>query len=150
MAENTQFQTIVDDFTFLDSWDDRYRYLIELGGKLSPLSAQERCAANKVHGCASQVWLVAKTGDGRDPELTFRGDSDAHIVKGLIAVLLALYSGQTASRIAATDAAARLAELDLSAHITPQRSNGVRAMIQRIRDIAAAAAAHSAADIAGR
>jgi cysteine desulfuration protein SufE len=150
MAENPQFQTIVDDFTFLDSWDDRYRYLIELGGKLSPLSVQERCAANKVHGCASQVWLVAKAGEGRDPELTFRGDSDAHIVKGLIAVLLALYSGQTASRIAATDAAARLAELDLSAHITPQRSNGVRAMIQRIRDIAAAAAAHSDVDIAGR
>jgi cysteine desulfuration protein SufE len=152
MSPNQTFDAIVDDFAFLDNWDDRYRYLIELGGDLKPLSAAEHGPGNKVHGCASQVWLVCeKRGDG-DPALVFRGDSDAHIVRGLIAVLLALYSGKRASEIAAVDAATQMARLDLSAHITPQRSNGVRAMIRRIREHgeAAAAAAHPAGASVGR
>lgn len=127
------FDEILADFAFLDDWDDRYKYLIDLGRALPPYPEDKRDDAHKVRGCASQVWLDARLEDGL---LHFRGDSDAHIVKGLVGVLLALYSGRSPQEIVAADAAAALAPLDLSAHLTPQRSNGLASMAARIRAIA--------------
>jgi len=136
---------IIDDFDILDSWDDRYRYVIELGRKLPPLPAPEHNEKNKVLGCASQVWLVSQTKAGPDgPVLEFAGDSDAHIVKGLIAILFALYSGQPARKILDTDAIATFRQLGLGEHLTPQRSNGFRSMVERMRADAQAALAHAA------
>lgn len=128
------FDDIVADFAFLDDWDDRYKYLIDLGRALPPYPEEKRDDARKVRGCASQVWLDPRRVDGR---IEFAGDSDAHIVKGLVAVLLALYSGRTPDDILKVDAAAALAPLDLAAHLTPQRSNGLASMVKRIRAIAA-------------
>lgn len=134
----TDFETIADDMAFLDDWEDRYKYIIDLGRALAPLSEAEHDDTHKVRGCASQVWLVF---DEASPgAIRFRGDSDAHIVKGLIALLHALYDGKPAADVLATDAKAALARLDLEAHITPQRSNGLSAMIERIRAQAAAEA----------
>ena len=137
-------ERILDDFGVLDSWDDRYRYVIELGRTLPPLPEAARIEANKVQGCASQVWFVseqrpAKNGGG--PVVEFCGDSDAHIVKGLIAILFALYSGQPAKHILDTDAIALFNRLGLREHLTPQRSNGFRSMVERIRADARAAVA---------
>jgi len=134
---------IIENFSSLDQWDDRYRYLIELGRELPPLAEAAHSAANKVHGCASQVWLDTTTdssGAG-GPVLTFAGDSDAHIVRGLIAVLFAIFSGQHARDILATDALAVFEKLGLREHLTPQRSNGFRSMVERIRADARAALA---------
>ena len=128
------FSDIVDDFTFLDEWDERYKYLIDLGRSLAPYPDDKRDDAHKVKGCASQVWLDISIRDGK---LEFAGDSDAHIVKGLVALLIALYSGRTPSEILDIDAEAALAPLDLKSHLTPQRSNGVASMIARIRAAAA-------------
>ncbi len=131
---------IVANFDLLDDWEDRYRYLIELGRELEPLEAVAHNDHNKVRGCASQVWvesLVVASGEG--PRLALRGDSDAHIVRGLIALVFALYSGRTATDILDTDAQELFRKLGLSAHLTPQRSNGVRAMVERIKGDAAAA-----------
>jgi cysteine desulfuration protein SufE len=134
------FDKILADFELLDDWEDRYRYVIELGRGLEPLPETEHSAANKVEGCVSQVWLATKVyPDGGDPRLTFIGDSDAHIVRGLIAILFALYSGKTAQEILGIDAAAILARLHLNEHLTPQRSNGLMAMVKRIRSDADAA-----------
>jgi cysteine desulfuration protein SufE len=125
---------IVENFSLLDDWDDRYRYLIELGRMLAPLPDAARTEANKVRGCTSQVWLSTTVEDNAgDPVLKFVGDSDAHIVRGLVAILLALYSGQPASRIVATDAVALFDKLSLREHLTPQRSNGFRSMVDRIQ-----------------
>lgn len=133
-------QQIMDDFEVLDSWDDRYRYVIELGRALPPLPAEEHIDPNKVQGCASQVWLVSETRPGTNgPVLDFRGDSDAHIVKGLIAILFELYSGQPAQKILETDANEVFNRLGLGEHLTPQRSNGFRSMVNRIRADAQAA-----------
>ncbi|MGQ7794599.1 SufE family protein [Faunimonas sp. B44] len=132
---------LIEDFQFLDDWEDRYRYVIELGKELAPLSPDERCDANKVRGCASQVWLVTERSEGNDPVLTFRGDSDALIVRGLIAVLLEIFSGRTAQEILAVDAEEVLAGLGLREHLTSQRSNGLSSMVARIRRDAAAALA---------
>ena len=134
-------ETLIDDFQFLDDWEDRYRYVIELGRTLEPLGADERNSANKVLGCASQVWLVTEIAGEGDPVLRFRGDSDALIVRGLIAVLLAIYSGRPASEILAVDAEAVFAKLGLREHLTSQRSNGLSSMVARIRRDAAAALA---------
>lgn len=124
------FDTIAGDFAFLDDWDERYRYLIDLGGRLPPLPEEARNEDHRVRGCASQVWLdFTREGD----VLRIVGDSDAAIVRGLIAVLLSLYSGKTLAEIRETDAEAALATLELKDHITPQRSNGVVSMIARIR-----------------
>lgn len=132
--------TIIESFGYLDDWEERYRYLIELGRDLPPFPDEARTAANKVEGCASQVWLLSRMQPSPEgPALTFQGDSDAHIVKGLVALILAFYSGHTAREIAAMDAGALLADLGLSDHLTPQRSNGVRAMVQRIKAEAARA-----------
>jgi len=127
---NERIEKIIDDFELLDSWDDRYRYVIELGRKLPELPAEDHNDANKVQGCASQVWLTSERKDGNAIE--FQGDSDAHIVKGLIAILFALYSGETADKILTTDANAVFNQLGLGEHLTPQRSNGFRSMVERI------------------
>jgi cysteine desulfuration protein SufE len=134
---------IIENFDLLDEWDDRYRYLIELGRALPPLPDSARTAANKVPGCASQVWLstsITPNGSG-GPVLAFEGDSDAHIVRGLIAVLFALYSGKNAREILSADAVALFEKLGLREHLTPQRSNGFRSMVERIRRDANAALA---------
>jgi cysteine desulfuration protein SufE len=137
----TDIDDIIDNFSVLDQWDDRYRYLIELGRELPPLADAAHSDANKVHGCASQVWLDTKVRpNGADgPVLTFAGDSDAHIVRGLIAVLFALFSGKHARDILAIDALALFERMGLREHLTPQRSNGFRAMVERIRSDARAA-----------
>jgi len=132
---------ILADFELLDDWEDRYRYVIELGRSLEPLPDAARTPANKVQGCVSQVWLstsLAKNGSPSGPELRFIGDSDAHIVRGLIAILLAIYSGQPAQNILATDAEAVFDRLGLRDHLTPQRSNGLMSMVKRIRSDAQA------------
>lgn len=126
---------IIANFEILDELDDRYRYLIELGRELAPLPPDAHDDLNRVRGCASQVWLETQVeGMGSsDPVLRFRGDSDAHIVKGLIYLALALYGGRPASEIAATDATPLFARLGLGGHMTRQRSNGFAAMVERIR-----------------
>lgn len=136
---------IEENFALLDEWEDRYRYVIELGRGLAPISDAERSDRNKVRGCASQVWLVSETtpDTARGPLLHFRGDSDAHIVRGLIAILLAQYSGQPASEISRFDPEPLLARLGLRDHLTPQRSNGVASMVERIRADAKAALQHA-------
>ena len=139
----TTLDEIVDNFSLLEEWDDRYRYVIELGRGLSPLAERDRSEANKVQGCASQVWLattVRPNGQG-GPMLTFCGDSDAHIVRGLIAILFAMFSGKQARDILSTDAIAVFERLGLREHLTPQRSNGFRSMVERIRADAQAALA---------
>jgi cysteine desulfuration protein SufE len=126
---------IRENFELLEDWDDRYRYVIELGRTLEPMPEAEHSAANKVQGCASQVWLSKKLERSNAGEalLKYLGDSDAHIVRGLIAILLTLYSGHTPQQILATDAIAIFNELGFREHLTPQRSNGLRAMVERIR-----------------
>jgi cysteine desulfuration protein SufE len=142
-APETTIAEIEDNFALLDQWDDRYRYVIELGKALPPLPAADHVEANKVQGCASQVWLVThKKPDGAGgPVLSFEGDSDAHIVRGLIAILFALYSGKSAKAIVDTDAIEVFDRLGLRENLTPQRSNGLRSMIERIRAEAKAALA---------
>ena len=131
---------IIANFDLLDDWEDRYRYLIELGRELEPLEPIAHNDHNKVRGCASQVWVESTAvPSGEGPRLELRGDSDAHIVRGLIALVFGLYSGQTAADILRTDAQELFEKLGLSAHLTPQRSNGVRAMVERIKRDAAAA-----------
>ena len=132
------FEDIRADFEFLDAWDDRYKYLIDLGRNLEPYPEAHRDDAHKVRGCASQVWLYDARENG---VIAFKGDSDAHIVKGLVALLIALYSGKTPQEILATDTEAELAPFDLTDHLTPQRSNGLVSMVKRIRDIASEEAA---------
>lgn len=134
-AKIPAFDDIVADFEFIDEWDEKYRYIIDLGKNLEPLTDEERSEANKVRGCASQVWLVF---EGAGDDVRFRGDSDASIVKGLVALMVSLFSGKDKGEVTATDAEARLAEIDLAEHITPQRSNGVASMIKRIKAEAAA------------
>jgi cysteine desulfuration protein SufE len=124
------FTEIAENLSYLDDWEDRYKYIIELGQALPPLSDDEKNAANKVNGCVSQVWLVTE----RDRDmLTYRGESDAMIVRGLAAILIALYSGRPANEIAETDAIALFDDLGLREHLSTQRSNGLVAMVNRIR-----------------
>lgn len=134
-------ERIFEDFEFLDEWEDRYRYVIDLGRDLPPFPESARTPQNKVQGCVSQVWLETTRGDGADPVMRFAGDSDAHIVRGLVAIMLALFSGRRASEIARIDAEAVLRRLGLDEHLTPQRANGLRSMVARIRRDAAVAAA---------
>jgi cysteine desulfuration protein SufE len=137
---------IIENFSLLEEWDDRYRYVIELGRMLAPLPDAARTEVNKVQGCASQVWLQTTVQpDGQaGPFLNFVGDSDAHIVRGLIAILLALYSGKPAREILSIDALGLFDGLGLREHLTPQRSNGLRSMVERIRAEARGALAHAA------
>ncbi|MBA8841582.1 MULTISPECIES: SufE family protein [unclassified Ochrobactrum] len=135
----TTIDSIMSDFEFLDDWEDRYRYVIDLGKDLSPYPDDARDAEHKVQGCVSQVWLKTMPHSGADPVIEFLGDSDAHIVRGLVAIVLALYSGKRASEILAIEPESVLKTLGLDEHLTPQRSNGLRAMVARIRREAEAA-----------
>ncbi|HET7191308.1 MAG TPA: SufE family protein [Pseudolabrys sp.] len=139
----TTIDEIVENFALLDEWDDRYRYVIELGRTLPPLAESAHAEANKVQGCASQVWLLThvKPNGPTGPVLTFEGDSDAHIVRGLIAILFSVYSGKRAREILSIDALKLFDQLGLKENLTPQRSNGLRAMVERIRAEAGAALA---------
>lgn len=133
-ATMTTIDEIRDNFALLDEWDDRYRYVIELGRTLEPMPEAEHSAANKVNGCVSQVWLqkLVDRSSGA-PILKYRGDSDAHIVRGLVAIVLSLYSGRTPQQILDTDAIAVFDEFGFRDHLTPQRSNGLRSMVERIK-----------------
>ena len=140
---------ICADFALLDEWEDRYRYVIELGRTLKPLPDKLRTDANKVRGCASQVWLATKVKrqDGGSPQLNFEADSDAHIVRGLIAILFAIYDGKSSDEILAIDPEPIFAELGLKDHLTRQRSNGLASMVARIRsDATEASVGHTAAE----
>lgn len=133
-----EFEDLVETFGFLEDWEDRYRHVIDMGKALPPLAEAERVPATRVEGCASQVWLVPEIeGAGSAAVLTFRGESDAMIVRGLIAVLQTLYSGLTVAQAVDVDAEAELGRLGLQDHLSAQRSNGLRAMVARIREIAA-------------
>lgn len=138
MTDRPDFSEIADNFAFLDDWEDRYKYLIELGQTLPPLPESARTPDNKVSGCVSQVWLTASPSADTPSRIYFEGDSDAMIVKGLVAVLLALYSGHSAAEIAETDALGVLDQLGLREHLTTQRSNGLSAMVKRMQAEAAA------------
>jgi len=131
------FEDIVADFEFLEDWEDRYRYVIDRGRSMEALDDALKVPATKVDGCASQVWLHPKIENGR---FSFEGDSDAMIVRGLIAVLKALYNDVAVQEVVKIDAPAELARLGLNEHLSAQRSNGVRAMIERIRSVASEAA----------
>ncbi|MEM6440283.1 MAG: SufE family protein [Pseudomonadota bacterium] len=141
-AAPPDFEEIAESFEFLDDWEDRYGYVIELGKAMEPLEPALKGPETKVDGCASQVWIVPRLEDGASGaaprRLHFDGDSDALIVRGLIAILRALYSGRTAAEILATDAEAALARLGLNEQLSSQRSNGLRAMVKRLRDLAEA------------
>lgn len=141
----TKIDDIVENFTLLDEWDDRYRYVIELGKALPPMPDSNHTDANKVQGCASQVWLISHVApNGADgPIMTFEGDSDAHIVRGLVAILIALYSGMPARNILKTNALELFDRIGLRENLTPQRSNGLRSMVERIRTEASAALARA-------
>ena len=135
---------ILENCAFLDDWQDRMSYVIELGRGLPPLPEAERTAEHKVQGCASQVWLVSHAdpaGDPSDPVLRFEGESDAHIVRGLVAIVLAIYSGKRASEIMATDALALFSQMGLIEFLSAQRANGLRSMVNRIKAEAVAARA---------
>ncbi len=137
----TALDDLSAEFEMLGDWEERYRYVIDLGRELEPLSDAERSEANKVRGCASQVWLTThvKPDGAAGPVMTFEGDSDAHIVRGLVAILIALYSGKGARDILAIDALDLFDRIGLRENLTPQRSNGLRSMVERIRAEAAAA-----------
>lgn len=136
----TAIDDLLADFEVLDDWEDRYRHVIELGRELAPLPEADHTAENKVKGCASQVWITSHTGGPKDdPVITFQGDSDALIVKGLVAIAFMIYSGKTARQILTIDAGEVLGKLGLSGHLTQQRSNGFASMIQRIKSDAQAA-----------
>jgi cysteine desulfuration protein SufE len=143
----TTIDEIRDNFALLDEWDDRYRYVIELGRMLEPMPEAEHSPQNKVQGCVSQVWLSKQLdrSGGNGPVLKYIGDSDAHIVRGLIAILLTVYSGRTPQQILSTDATAVFDEFGFRDHLTPQRSNGLRSMVERIRTDARAALAEAGA-----
>ena len=135
------FEDLAETFDFLEDWEERYRHVIDLGKAMPPVEDALKVPATKVEGCASQVWLVPEIdGEGRGARFMFRGDSDAMIVRGLIAILGTLYNGLTIGEVAAVDAQAELARLGLHDHLSSQRSNGLRAMVQRIQEIAARAA----------
>lgn len=139
-------EQIVEDFEFLEDWEDRYRYVIELGRTLDEMPDSDKTEANKVQGCVSQVWLTYSVDpvDPEDPTLHFKGDSDAHIVRGLVAIMLAACSGQKASQVVSFDENALFARLGLIEHLTPQRANGLRSMVKRIKAEAAASLAKPA------
>ncbi|MCC5809964.1 MAG: SufE family protein [Ectothiorhodospiraceae bacterium] len=132
---------LVENFEFLDNWEERYRLLIDLGRQLPPLPPEAQVEANRVEGCTSNVWLIHDIKPGNPPRLEFQADSDAFIVKGLIAIILMAYSGRTPEEIQATDIENLFHQLGLSQQLTPNRRNGFFAMVERIREIAAKEAA---------
>ncbi len=133
----TDIDEIVENFSFLEDWEDRYGYLIELGKALTPLNEVEQSEANKVKGCVSQVWVVGELDNQQSPPvMNFRGASDAHIVRGLVAVALALFSGRPPAEIETLDEQETFTAIGLEEHLTPQRANGLRAMVQRLKAMA--------------
>ncbi len=135
-------ETILDNFEFLDDWEDKYRYVIELGRTMPEFPEENQTAEHKVEGCVSQVWLIKTVSDTpSDPVISYQGDSDAHIVKGLVAIVLAALSGRRASEIKSFDTDALFKQIGLNEHLTPQRSNGLNSMVQRIKADAASALA---------
>ena len=134
----SEFQDIVDDFDILEDWEDKYRYIIDLGKKISPLENHQKNEFTKVEGCASQVWLTYDLiGEGSSKSIIFKGESDALIVKGLIAIILTLFNGENINKCRNIDASFELAKLGLQEHLSSQRSNGLQAMINRIKSITA-------------
>lgn len=131
---------IMRNFDVLADWEDRYRYIIELGRKLPPLEDGYKNEAHRVQGCVSNVWLITEVRDGDPPVIEFRADSDAQIVKGLVAILLALYSGKTAREILTADIRGIFVKLDLAKHLSINRANGFAALVKRIRELALATA----------
>lgn len=139
---SSAFESIVEDFEFLEDWEDRYRFVIDMGKEMVPLEDVYRVPATKVEGCSSQVWLVPQIeGSGPAAIFKFRGDSDAMIVRGLVAVLVAMFNGLTVAEVLKVDAGGELARLQLNDHLSAQRSNGLRAMVERIRKVAGEAVA---------
>lgn len=138
---NSAFETLKDDFEFIDDWEERYKYVIELGKNMPALDASEQNETNKVHGCVSQVWLKSSfsMGDDGQKQLSFLGDSDAMIVRGLVAVLRILFNDRAVAEVAQLDAVAELEKLGLNDNLTPQRSNGLAAMIKRLQNEAKSA-----------
>lgn len=124
-------QSIIDDFDLLEDWEDKYRYVIELGRELPDMPDEEKTEANKVNGCVSQVWLATEPDE--DERIVFRGDSDAHIVRGLVAIMISALSGRRAEEIVGYDAEGLFRQIGLDSHLTPQRSNGLRAMVERMK-----------------
>lgn len=139
MAELT-VDRIIQNFEILGNWEERYRYVIDLGRKLPGLEEQFKTEDNRVKGCVSNVWLITRVGEGSPPVLEFVADSDAHIVRGLVAILLAAYSGKTPEEILAVDIRNIFRQLDLEKHLSPSRSNGFFSMVERIQTLAKAAA----------
>jgi len=140
-AHDERVQELIDNFAFLDDWEDRFRYLIDLGRKLPPMDAALKTEETKVRGCTSQVWIVSTVQPGTPPTLHFTADSDAHIVKGLIAVLLEIFDGRTPEEILAVDIKRAIAEMGFEQHLSPNRANGLFSMVERIRALAAREAA---------
>ena len=130
-------EEILENFAFIEDWEERYRYIIELGNDIATLSAEEKTDANKIRGCVSQVWLVYQVDAASPATIHFRGDSDAHIVRGLVAILMAAYSGKTASAILVFDIRKLFADLGLQNHLSPSRSSGFFSMIEHVRSLAA-------------
>lgn len=147
-AQDPRVEELVDNFALFDDWEDRFRYLIDLGRGLQPMDAALKTEETKVRGCTSQVWIVDRVEPGSDPgappTLHFTADSDAHIVKGLIAVLLAIYNGRTPREILAVDIKNAIARLGFAQHLSPNRANGLFSMVERIRALAASEAAGAA------
>lgn len=138
-------ETLIENFELLGDWEDRYRYIIDLGRKLPPMAEADRTEANKVRGCLSQVWMTHRVNPGPPQVIEFQGDSDSHLVKGLIALLFMLCSGRPAKEILATDIASIFTRLGLENHITMNRRNGFYSMVERIHTIALATAGADAA-----
>jgi len=136
--ESMDLEELVDNFEFLEDWEERYRYIIELGRKLPPMSDTDKTEANKVRGCMSQVWMISELEEGTPPKLHFIADSDAHIVKGLIALILMLHSGKTPQEILAMDIGDIFAKLGLNQHLSANRRNGFQSMLLRIKQYAQA------------
>lgn len=134
---NAATEELIENFSLFDDWEERYAYLIDLGRKLDPLPDEDRTPESKVEGCMSQVWLVSAVEPGAPPVVRYRADSDSQIVRGLIAVLMTAYSGETADRIVATDINDIFTRIGLDKHLSPNRRNGFYAMVQRISDVAA-------------
>ncbi len=126
-------EDLIENFEFLEDWEDRYRYIIDLGRKLPPMDDALKTEASRVQGCTSQVWLVSHIDDNTPARMTFIADSDAHIVRGLVAVLLMIFSGKTAQEIKSTDIEGILNQLEFSQHLSPNRANGLHAMVKRIQ-----------------
>lgn len=143
-ATDTRVEELIDNFSFLDDWEDRFRYLIDLGRKLEPMDEALKTEETKVRGCTSQVWIVDEVRPGSPPTLHFIADSDAHIVKGLIAVLMEIYDGRTPEEILAVDIKGAIGRLGFAEQLTPNRANGLFSMVERIRALAAQEAQGSA------